>query len=139
MPRLPFPHAAPLQIEEQERIKDVQAAVLPFDRIETGDMYPDDFLDVLDGIHDIQGMSINVVRPIRSGFKRITSSERCGNVRMMAFRPLKSSVLIVRAMYFCTSFSMYKKDPTLDSSLVILPGIDSTLNLCHMTICSLIY
>lgn len=106
MPKLPFPHTAPSQIEEQERIKDIQAAILPFDRIETGDMYPDDFLDVLDGIHDIQGMSINVVRSIRSGFKRITSSERCGNVRMMAFRPLKSSVLIVRAMYFCTSFPM---------------------------------
>lgn len=50
MPRLPFPHAAPSQIEEQERIKDIQAAVLPFDRIETGDLYPDDFLDVLDGM-----------------------------------------------------------------------------------------
>ena len=29
MPKLPFPHTAPSQIEEQERIKDIQAAILP--------------------------------------------------------------------------------------------------------------
>lgn len=29
MPKLPFPHTAPSQIEEQKRIKDIQAAILP--------------------------------------------------------------------------------------------------------------